>query len=503
MNKEEVNSIIKKITKSCSNGINDETTIELLRKISERLDTLKNIDNNLLKLIKITFGEENIFHRNQFDYIHKHNINEGLFIFFRKADCIIYVEHTEYKRLVLKNKKILKYQTSMYEVIIDKSPVKLIFSFFKIKDIDLNMIKYIRGEIIKYIKKCGAIITDRDIIDITKAETIYFIIKNISVRDIYDCHVITRNFLCYIEKYTSYIEIDINVVPVKDLTNCNIHDLLISDISDGHMDYIISYTQNCKLLDTYYHCSFGKEEEEGLSILEMKYLESLDDKIASEGEKKCLKILSQEFPNNTFSKCRPKWLVNDMTGFNMEIDLYCEDLGLGIEYNGRQHYKECNNFKNFESVAKQIQRDMKKQKLFIKNGKTLIVIPFYSDIKKVLTYEICKFKIYQNNKLKCVKQLHPKSMKTTKPESLANLKYKHLKDFENCIEKIIAEKPKWYSTSKYVRKNYIYKKCTSVMTTKCTPTSFWSIAKDKIIVSEKRIQKNNKRHGYVKLKELW
>ena len=60
----------------------------------------------------------------------------------------------------------------------------------------------------------------------------------------------------------------------------------------------------------------------------------------SKGEKECRKVLENLF-NKPFSKSRPDFLRNPVTGgnFNLELDCYNQELSLAVEYNGIQHYK--------------------------------------------------------------------------------------------------------------------------------------------------------------------
>ena len=57
---------------------------------------------------------------------------------------------------------------------------------------------------------------------------------------------------------------------------------------------------------------------------------------SSLGEKAC-KILLENFLHYKFKKIRPSWLKNKNKN-NLELDGYCEELGIAFEYNGTQHY---------------------------------------------------------------------------------------------------------------------------------------------------------------------
>lgn len=61
----------------------------------------------------------------------------------------------------------------------------------------------------------------------------------------------------------------------------------------------------------------------------------------------------------------------------MELDLYCEELKLAIEYNGAQHYKFCKFYHTtIENFQQQIARDILKNKLCSKNDVRLITVPY-------------------------------------------------------------------------------------------------------------------------------
>jgi hypothetical protein len=59
------------------------------------------------------------------------------------------------------------------------------------------------------------------------------------------------------------------------------------------------------------------------------------------GERVCRLIFETIF-QETFTKIRPEWLKNQLTGRNLELDGYCEKLNIAFEYNGSQHYSEVN-----------------------------------------------------------------------------------------------------------------------------------------------------------------
>lgn len=79
--------------------------------------------------------------------------------------------------------------------------------------------------------------------------------------------------------------------------------------------------------------------------------------------------------NKPFPKLRPKWLRGIKNG-QMELDGYCEELGVAFEHNGRQHYMKSEIFhKSEENLKYQIELDKLKYKLCVEHEVKLIVVP--------------------------------------------------------------------------------------------------------------------------------
>lgn len=72
-----------------------------------------------------------------------------------------------------------------------------------------------------------------------------------------------------------------------------------------------------------------------------------------------------------FPTSYPEWLVNHNTGYKMELDMYCAELNLAIEYNGVHHYQPIYGEDNLESVMK---KDELKVEMCQDNGVKLIQI---------------------------------------------------------------------------------------------------------------------------------
>ena len=110
----------------------------------------------------------------------------------------------------------------------------------------------------------------------------------------------------------------------------------------------------------------------------------------SKGETECRRVLKQIFKRD-FPSIRPSFLCNQITGgrYNLEIDCYNEELRLGVEYNGVQHYKYVPFFhRNKEAFKNQQYRDELKRIKCRENGVVLIEVPYtvgFDNIELYLT----------------------------------------------------------------------------------------------------------------------
>lgn len=95
--------------------------------------------------------------------------------------------------------------------------------------------------------------------------------------------------------------------------------------------------------------------------------------------------LKDILPEYVFRKVRPYWLKSPYTQKNLELDFYCDELKVAVEYDGAQHYKynEFFHSKNPVKFIKQRQRDAFKTKRCKELGIKLIRIPY--------TMEKCNF----------------------------------------------------------------------------------------------------------------
>ncbi len=96
----------------------------------------------------------------------------------------------------------------------------------------------------------------------------------------------------------------------------------------------------------------------------------------SRGERICREFL-EKYYRKEFSRIRPDFLANPVSGRNLELDGYNSELNIGFEYNGYQHYTYPNRFhRTEEEFSQQIRRDGYKQKACQLAGVYLIIIPY-------------------------------------------------------------------------------------------------------------------------------
>ena len=106
----------------------------------------------------------------------------------------------------------------------------------------------------------------------------------------------------------------------------------------------------------------------------------------SKGELEC-RTVAERLTGKPFPKARPSFLQNYVTsGHNLELDCYNAELGIGIEYNGQQHYHYTPYFHRSRDAFDNIRyRDDLKQRLCNQAGVRLIVVPYIvKDIKRYL-----------------------------------------------------------------------------------------------------------------------
>lgn len=107
-------------------------------------------------------------------------------------------------------------------------------------------------------------------------------------------------------------------------------------------------------------------------------------KYASLGERYCMEFMEILFPGSEFKKVRPTWLKNPKTNRCLELDGFCDDLMIAVEYNGIQHYS----WPNFtgcsqQDFLKQRYRDQIKEEICISKNICLIRIPYTVSLDRI------------------------------------------------------------------------------------------------------------------------
>lgn len=110
----------------------------------------------------------------------------------------------------------------------------------------------------------------------------------------------------------------------------------------------------------------------------------------SKSESECKNILERLF-GIQFNKTRPDFLKNDVTGRNLELDLYNQELKLCVEINGKQHYEYIPYFhNNKEAFYNQRYRDEMKKTKCRENGINYLEIPYNIKLSDLEQYIISK-----------------------------------------------------------------------------------------------------------------
>ena len=134
----------------------------------------------------------------------------------------------------------------------------------------------------------------------------------------------------------------------------------VSDVEDDPMNIKLSCNNNHIFIQSYHSIIVGKW---------CNYCNN--SKLELQTRELCKKLFNVEF-----EKIRPSWLKNK-DGINLELDLYNKDLKLAFEICGEQHYEFI---KMIHGTQEQFERqqnyDKLKKELCVKNGVTLIVIPY-------------------------------------------------------------------------------------------------------------------------------
>jgi len=96
------------------------------------------------------------------------------------------------------------------------------------------------------------------------------------------------------------------------------------------------------------------------------------------------KAMEELHEGKPFKKARPDFLVNPETGKRLEIDCYNDELKIGAEYNGIQHYVFPNPFHTSKNAFDaQLRRDQTKADLCKVAGVKLYTVPHTIERSKI------------------------------------------------------------------------------------------------------------------------
>jgi len=173
----------------------------------------------------------------------------------------------------------------------------------------------------------------------------------------------------------------LNPLPLRALENTPVEDTM--PITPGRPN---------SLMVTNQPVSYLPPKEELVSVKYVPMYEPKEDlvchkrKYGSKGEQICCETMEKIY-GVPFRSQWPIWLRNPETGGSLEIDCYNEDLKIGVEYNGIQHYVYPNHFhKTKEEFIAQCRRDQYKLETCDRNGVYLITVPYNVPHEKIEEY---------------------------------------------------------------------------------------------------------------------
>lgn len=119
----------------------------------------------------------------------------------------------------------------------------------------------------------------------------------------------------------------------------------------------------------------------------------------SKGEKECREVLQDLYPGHKFINIRPEWLINPKTNRRLELDCYCEELMIAVEFNGKQHYEEVAIYSGDPNY--QMEKDAVKVQKCKERGVLLIVVKYdVVDIREFILSQIRKSKKHSQPSVK-------------------------------------------------------------------------------------------------------
>lgn len=128
----------------------------------------------------------------------------------------------------------------------------------------------------------------------------------------------------------------------------------------------------------YWHCLLRDIKYTNLEIISVsEILRDFNNKWAT--EKALYRMIASMFPEfNVIYHYRAEWLEN------LELDIFIEDLKIGIEYQGIQHFKIIEHWGGAAGLKKRQDNDSRKSKLCKQQGVSLVYF-LYSE---ALTYQL-------------------------------------------------------------------------------------------------------------------
>ena len=136
------------------------------------------------------------------------------------------------------------------------------------------------------------------------------------------------------------------------------------------------YTDHSKIIYNLLNTS-GKNNVFGISSSDtIEAARKVNGVFESRGETECRRV-AERITGKAFPKKRPNFLKNSISESNLEIDCFNDELRIGIEYNGRQHYEFVPRFhRSKEAFYNTKYRDDMKQRLCRENNVALIIVPY-------------------------------------------------------------------------------------------------------------------------------
>lgn len=106
----------------------------------------------------------------------------------------------------------------------------------------------------------------------------------------------------------------------------------------------------------------------------------------SKREQEC-RTMIEGLTGKSFPKSRPAWLVGSR-GYRLELDGFCEELGIAFEHQGVQHFEYVPFFQTKEKFQRTVELDREKKALCAARGVQLIEVRWDADIQTCISSAI-------------------------------------------------------------------------------------------------------------------